>query len=59
MAKELKTSEAQRRANERWKEKNKEKQRIYIMRSTTRRFLSEFATDEDIAEVLEIINNRG
>lgn len=48
------TSEAQKRANEKWKAANKEKQKIYRYRSQAKKFINEFATKEDLEEMIKI-----
>ena len=42
------TSEAQKRANEKWKAANKEKQKIYRYRSQAKKFINEFASQDDL-----------
>ena len=51
-------SEAQRRANKKYKEKHKEQQNLYVKRSITRNFLKKFATLDDLQEMQEIIDER-
>lgn len=55
---EGKVSEAQRLANEKWKQKNITKSRIYIYRSTAKRFIKEFADLDDIKEIKELVSER-
>lgn len=52
------TSEAQKRANEKWKAANKEKQKIYRYRSQAKKFINEFATKEDLEDLEEMIKIR-
>ena len=43
-----KLSEARQRANRKWTEKNKDKQRIYQYRSNAKHFILEMANDKDL-----------
>ena len=52
-----KTSEAQRRAIKKWEEKNPERKRYLRYRTTARTFVRHWATDADIADLLEIYKN--
>ncbi|MDY3118528.1 MAG: hypothetical protein SOW18_03225 [Peptoniphilus sp.] len=53
-----KTSEAQTRATEKWKEKNKEKQKKYVAKSGMRKYLAELIeTKEEIEEVEGLLEN--
>lgn len=54
----LMVSEAQKRANEKWKAANKEKQKIYRYRSQAKKFINEFATQDDLAELKKMIEER-
>lgn len=58
MTKKYTTTKAQRAANEKWKEKNAEKSRIYIYRSTAKRFIKEFADEDDIKDIKELVEER-
>lgn len=58
MTKKYTTTEAQRAANEKWKKKNVKKSRIYTYRSTTKRFIKEFADEEDIKDIKELVEER-
>lgn len=49
-----KTSEAQARANKRWRKNNKEANRIASYRSTARTFVRHYATAEEMEELQEI-----
>ena len=51
-------SEAQKRANEKWKAANKEKQKIYRYRSQAKKFINEFATQDDLVELKKMIEER-
>ena len=51
-------SEAQKRANEKWKAANKEKQKIYRYRSQAKKFINGFATQDDLAELKRMIEER-
>lgn len=53
--KEYTTTEAQRRAKAKWQKKNREKAAYYTAKSTAKRFITELATDEDLAEITHII----
>lgn len=50
-----KTSEAQRKANEKWKEKNKNLQKKYVLKSNCKRYIKEFAEISDLEELEEMI----
>ena len=52
------TSEAQKRANEKWKDANKEKQKIYRYRSQAKKFINEFASQDDLLELRKMINEK-
>lgn len=54
----LMVSEAQKRANEKWKAANKEKQKIYRYRSQAKKFINEFADKEDLKTLEELIRLR-
>lgn len=51
-------SEAQLRANKKWSDKNKDKQRIYRYRSYARKFIRDLADDDDLKELQEMIQER-
>lgn len=53
-----KNSEARLKANKKWTEKNKDKQRIYQYRSYTRKFIREMATEDDLIELKQLIEER-
>ena len=52
------TSEAQKRARDKWDAKNKEKKKIIILKANAKRFIREFATWEDIDSFREYLNER-
>ena len=52
------TSEAQKRANEKWKAANKEKQKIYRYRSQAKKFINEFAEEKDLQDLEKLIVER-
>lgn len=54
----LMVSEAQKRANEKWKAANKEKQKIYRYRSQAKKFINEFATQDDLLELKKMIEEK-
>lgn len=53
-----KISEAKQRANHKWNEKNKDKQRIYQYRSNAKKFILEMATKKDLDNFLSYIQER-
>ena len=48
-------TEAQQRANERYKDKHPDKRRLYQYRSNARTFIRKYARAEDIAELKRLI----
>lgn len=52
------TSEAQKRANRKWRSKNKEKQQLYNHRSTAKRFVKRYASIDDLIELENLIHER-
>lgn len=42
-------------ANKQWKLENKKKQQIYNYRSSAKRFIKEYASDNDLRELEELI----
>lgn len=52
------TSEGQTRANAKWKEKNKDRQRIYRYRSQARKFIRDLADKDDLLELQKMIEER-
>lgn len=53
-----KTSEAQLKANRRWKNKNRDKQRNYQYGSYTRKFIREIANEKQLNELEILIKER-
>nr|DAG03350.1 MAG TPA: hypothetical protein [Siphoviridae sp. ct6rT12] len=56
-----KTKEGQKKANERYLEKNpeaKERKKINSMRSNTKRFINEFANPQELEELEILIKNK-
>ena len=51
-------SDAQKKANEKWKAANRERQKIYNYKSKAKKFISEFATKEDLEDLEEMIKMR-
>lgn len=51
-------SEAQLRANKKWSDKNKDKQRIYRYRSYARKFVRDLATSDDLKELRKMIDEK-
>ena len=49
---------AQQRANKKWNEKNREHRNYLTKRSTTRGFIRNHATQEDLLELQELIQER-
>ena len=52
------TSEAQKRANEEWKAATKEKQKIYRYRSQAKKYIIEYARQDDLLELRKMINEK-
>lgn len=50
----MKTSEAQIKASKKWKEKNKDKQKLYNIRSKAKKFIKDYSTLDDL-EALELL----
>ena len=53
-----KLSEARQRANRKWTEKNKDKQRIYQYRSNAKHFILEMASEKDLDNFTNYIKQR-
>ena len=51
-------SEAQLKANKKWNDKNKDKQRVYRYRSYARKYVRDLATEDDLKELQELIAKR-
>lgn len=54
----MKTSESQLKAVNKWKDKNKDKQRAYNDKSASKRFIKKYATLKDLNELKELIKNK-
>lgn len=54
----MKTSEAQKKANAKWIEKNKERRSYLSSRSSARSFIRNKATKEDLLELKEMIEEK-
>lgn len=52
------TSEAHKRANKKWKDNNKDRQRVYQYRSYARSYITKMATTEDLDELVKLIDER-
>lgn len=54
-----KTSDAQRRANEKWKSKNREKQKVYAARSRAKAYITDMIeTQEEIDDLLDLLEKK-
>lgn len=54
-----KTSDAQLRANEKWKSRNRGKQRIYTARSRAKAYINDMIeTQEEIDDLLELLEKK-
>lgn len=53
-----KLSEAQKRADAKWRENNKEHANYLRARSAAKSFIKNRATEEDLAELLKLISDR-
>lgn len=53
-----KVSEAQRKANKKWNDKNKDKQRVYQYRSNAKHFILEMASEKDLDNFTNYIKQR-
>ncbi len=51
-------SEAQKRANKKYRQKNKEKSRVASYRTTTRMFIRNHAEIKDLEEIKEMVAER-
>ena len=51
-------SDAQLKANKKWNDKNKDKQRIYRYRSYARKFVRDLATADDLKELRKMIDEK-
>lgn len=54
-----KTSDAQLRANEKWKSRNRDKQRIYTARSRAKAYINDMIeTQEEIDDLLDLLEKK-
>lgn len=53
-----KLTEARKRANKKWDEKNKNRKQYLNKRSTTKSFILNLATQEDLEKIKEYISER-
>lgn len=53
-----KLSKAKLASNKRWDDKNKDKKRLYRYRSYARKYVRELASDEDLDEIQQLIDER-
>lgn len=51
-------SDAQKRANKKWNEKNKDKMTYFRRKSDSKNFILKYATEEDLDKTLEYIQQR-
>ena len=51
-------TEAQRRARNKWNQKHKEERKIYVLRSSAKRFIKDYASDKDIKELEKLLQER-
>ena len=51
-------SEAQLRANKKWSDKNKDKQRVYRYRSYARKYVRDIASQDDLLELRKMIDEK-
>lgn len=51
-------SEAQKRANQKWFEKNRDKQTLYRHRSATKKFINTEATSKDLDIIEQLVAER-
>lgn len=53
-----KISEARKRANKKWNDSHKSKQRLYLYRSHAKKFVREIASEDDLKELQKMIADR-
>ncbi|MFR0582974.1 hypothetical protein ACLUX0_01500 [Limosilactobacillus mucosae] len=53
-----KLSESRRKANKKWNDKNKDKQKIYLYRSHAKTFIRDLASEDDLKELQAMIQER-
>lgn len=51
-------TESQRKARNKWNQKNKDKQKIYNYRSHTKTFINSYANSKDIKEIEKLLQQR-
>ena len=51
-------SKAKRKANKKWNDKNKDKQRVYLYRSHAKTFIRDIATEDDLKALRDMIDER-
>ena len=51
-------SDAQKKANEKWKAANREKQKIYNYKSKVKKFINEFVSQDDLLELRKMIDEK-
>ena len=58
MDKVAELTDAKKRANKKWKNKNKDKQRVYQYRSSARTYVRKYASLDDLLELQTMISER-
>ncbi|MBP2058597.1 hypothetical protein J2Z60_001785 [Lactobacillus colini] len=53
-----KLTEARKRANAKWKQANKDKQKIYQYRSSAKKYIKEYADRDELIELKNIIDDK-
>ena len=53
-----KLSDAKKKANKKWDDKNKEKKRLYQYRSYAKKYVRELASKDDLVELKAMIDER-
>lgn len=53
-----KLSPARKKANAKWNKAHKDKQRIYQYRSSAKKFINEFATQDDLIKLKDLIDKK-
>ncbi len=53
-----KLTEARKRANKKWDEKNKAKRKIYLYRSHAKTFVREIASEDDLKALRQMIDDK-
>lgn len=49
---------SQKRANEKWRNKNRQKQKLYVYRSNAKTYINKFADLQELEELKHIIDDR-